>query len=112
VARSLRQDDAAVIAALTTPWSTGQCEGQIRRVKLMNRSGYGSAKWDLLRQRILHRRGMLVRPGKLCCECHQPVAAYGGAAYDGDPLRSLVQRIRSGRPGCVKSADEPMYHRL
>lgn len=55
VARSFRQDDAAMIAALTTPWSTGPCEGQICRVKLLKRLGYGRAKLDLLRQRILHR---------------------------------------------------------
>jgi len=56
VARSFRQDYAAIIAALTTPWSTGQCEGQICRVKLLKRLGYGRAKLDLLAQRILHRR--------------------------------------------------------
>jgi transposase len=55
VARSFRQDYDAVRAALTTPWSTGQCEGQICRVKLLKRLGYGRAKLDLLRQRILHR---------------------------------------------------------
>ena len=42
--------------ALTTPWSNAQCEGQICRVKLIKRLGYGRAKLDLLRQRILHRR--------------------------------------------------------
>src|SRR5262249_31039249 len=52
VARSFRQDYDAVRAALTTPWSTGQCEGQICRVKLLNRLGYGRAKLDLLCQRI------------------------------------------------------------
>ena len=55
VARSFRQDYAAIKLALTTPWSTGQCEGQICRVKLIKRLGYGRAKPDLLRQRVLHR---------------------------------------------------------
>jgi transposase len=55
IARSFRQDDDAIQAALTTPWSTGQCEGQLGRVKLIQRVGYGRAKRDLLRQRILHR---------------------------------------------------------
>jgi transposase len=55
LARSFRQDYAAIAAALTTPWSTGQCEGQICRVKLLKRLGYGRAKLDLLAQRILHR---------------------------------------------------------
>jgi transposase len=55
VGRSFRQDYAAIIAALTTPWSAGQCEGQIRRVKLIKRLGFGRSKLDLLAQRILHR---------------------------------------------------------
>jgi transposase len=37
VARSFRQDIDAIQAALTTPWSTGQCEGQICRVKLIKK---------------------------------------------------------------------------
>jgi transposase len=75
LARSFRQDDAAIVAALTTPWSTGQCEGQICRVKLIKRLGYGRAKLDLLRQRILHR---IATPMKLVgrgCQSQQPVAA-------------------------------------
>ena len=55
VARSFQQDYEAIKLALTSPWSTGQCEGQICRVKLIKRVGYGRAKPDLLRQRILHR---------------------------------------------------------
>ena len=55
VARSFRHDYEPITAALTMPWSTGQCEGQICRVKLIKRLGYGRAKLDLLRQRILHR---------------------------------------------------------
>jgi transposase len=55
VARSFRQDADAIIAALTTPGSTGPCEGQSCRVKLIKRLGYGRATLDLLRQRSLHR---------------------------------------------------------
>lgn len=55
VARSFERDHAAVVAALTFPWSTGQVEGQITRLKLIKRIGYGRAKPDLLRQRVLHR---------------------------------------------------------
>jgi transposase len=54
VVRSVRQDYAAMIAAPTTPWSTGQGVGQICRVKLLKRLGYGRTKLDLLGQRILH----------------------------------------------------------
>ncbi len=54
-AKTFRQDYEAVKAALTTPWSTAQVEGQNNRVKLIKRLGYGRAKLDLLRVRILHR---------------------------------------------------------
>jgi transposase len=47
-------DKAAVLAALSLPWSNGQTEGQINRLKLIKRQMYGRAKLDLLRVRILH----------------------------------------------------------
>jgi transposase len=53
-ARGIRQDYAAVRAALELPWSSEQAEGQINRLKLVKRQMYGRAKFDLLRQRILH----------------------------------------------------------
>ncbi len=53
LASSLRQDYAAVRAALELPWSNGQVEGQINRLKVIKRVGYGRAKFDLLRQRVL-----------------------------------------------------------
>ena len=56
LAKSFRQDYKAIRLALITPWSNAQCEGQNCRVKLIKRLGYGRAKFDLLRQRILHRR--------------------------------------------------------
>ncbi len=49
----LRRDQAAVAAALTFPFSNGQVEGQVNRLKFIKRSGYGRAKFDLLRQRVL-----------------------------------------------------------
>jgi transposase len=51
----IQRDIEAVKNALILPWSNSQCEGQICRVKLIKRAGYGRAKVDLLRQRILHR---------------------------------------------------------
>jgi hypothetical protein len=53
LANGIDSDRAAVIAALTLPWSTGPVEGQICRVKLIKRQGYGRAKLDLLRRRVL-----------------------------------------------------------
>lgn len=52
-AKSLRQDYAAVEAALSSEWSNGQTEGQVNRLKLVKRSMYGRAKFDLLRARVL-----------------------------------------------------------
>ena len=52
-ADGLRQDGAAVRAALELPWSNGQTEGQITRLKLIKRQMYGRAKHDLLRARVL-----------------------------------------------------------
>ena len=52
-AAGLEQDGAAVRAALATPWSNGQTEGQVTRLKLMKRQMYGRAGFDLLRRRVL-----------------------------------------------------------
>jgi len=49
----LRRDEAAVQAALELPWSQGQVEGQIHRLKLIKRAGYGRASFALLRQRVV-----------------------------------------------------------
>jgi hypothetical protein len=52
-ARGLREDRAAVTAGLTLEWSNGPVEGQITRLKLLKRQGYGRAGFALLRQRVL-----------------------------------------------------------
>ena len=52
-ATGLARDKAAVLAAAASPFSNGQTEGQITRLKLLKRSMYGRAKFDLLRQRVL-----------------------------------------------------------
>jgi transposase len=49
----LLRDAAAVTAAVTLPWSNGQVEGQIHRLKLVKRQMYGRAKFTLLRLRVL-----------------------------------------------------------
>ncbi|CAA9233074.1 MAG: Mobile element protein, partial [uncultured Chloroflexia bacterium] len=35
------------------PWSNGQTEGQVNRLKLIKRQMYGKAKFDLLRARVI-----------------------------------------------------------
>ena len=52
-AAGLRRDEAAVRAALSYPHSNGQVEGQITRLKLIKRSMYGGASFELLKRRVL-----------------------------------------------------------
>jgi transposase len=52
-AAGLRRDEDAVRAALTEPWSNGQVEGQVNRLKVIKREMYGRAGFDLLRCRVL-----------------------------------------------------------
>ena len=50
----LRQDMEAVVAAMVMPYSQGQTEGRVNKLKLIKRSMYGRGKFDLLRQRVLY----------------------------------------------------------
>jgi transposase len=52
-ARSLQQDIHAVRNAITEPWSNGQLEGQINRLKMLKRAMYGRANVELLRARMM-----------------------------------------------------------
>jgi transposase len=52
-AEGLKQDEAAVKAALSLGWSNGQVEGRINRLKTRKRQMYGRAGFDLLRRRFL-----------------------------------------------------------
>lgn len=53
-AQGVRQDLAAVEAGITEPWSQGQTEGRVNRLKGIKRAMYGRANFDLLRLRVLH----------------------------------------------------------
>jgi transposase len=52
-AEGLRQDYDAVRAALELPWSSGQAEGQINRLKMLKRQMYDRASFGVLRARVL-----------------------------------------------------------
>jgi transposase len=52
-AAGVASDKSAVRAAITEPWSNGQVEGQITKLKLVKRQMYGRAKLDLLQARLL-----------------------------------------------------------
>ncbi len=53
-AQGIRRDYAAVRAAFSSPWSNGQVEAQVNRLKLIKRQMFGRAQFDLLRLRVLH----------------------------------------------------------
>ena len=53
-ATGLRADLDAVRAAFSSPWSSGQVEGHVNRLKFLKRQMYGRAGLDLLRVRVLH----------------------------------------------------------
>ena len=50
----LRSDWQAVQNALVHQWSNGLVEGHVNRIKVIKRQMYGRAKFDLLRQKVLH----------------------------------------------------------
>lgn len=49
----VEKDLDAVCNAIVSPWSNGQTEGQITRLKLIKRQMYGRAKLDLLQARLI-----------------------------------------------------------
>lgn len=55
-ARVLRRDIDAVKNAIELPWSNGQVEGQVNRLKTLKRAMYGRAGPELLRARMLPMR--------------------------------------------------------
>lgn len=53
-ADGLQRDLDAVRRAFTSPWSNGQTEGHVNRLKMIKRQMYGRARFDLLRIRFLY----------------------------------------------------------
>jgi len=53
LAKTIRQDLEAVRNAMSEPWSNGQTEGQINRLKTLKRAMYGRAGVELLRARMM-----------------------------------------------------------
>lgn len=52
-ANGIIKDKVAATAAITSPWSNGQTEGQITKLKLVKRQMYGRGKLDLLQVRLI-----------------------------------------------------------
>jgi len=64
-AMGIRRDHAAVAAGIEKPWSNGQVEGQVHRLKLLKRQMYGRSGFLLLRRRVLpFHAGLEVRPSR------------------------------------------------
>jgi transposase len=57
-ARWLMRDLQAVRNAITEPWSNGQAEEQINKLKTLKRSMYGRASLELLRARLIPIEGL------------------------------------------------------
>jgi transposase len=51
--RTVSRDIEAVRHAIAEPWSSGEAEGQINRLKTLKRAMYGRAGIELLRARML-----------------------------------------------------------
>lgn len=51
--RGLLSDKAAIKGAFSLSWSNGPTEGHVNRLKFIKRQGYGRAKFDLLKRRVL-----------------------------------------------------------
>lgn len=53
LARTLSPDIEAIRDDIAEPWSSGQADGQINRLKTLKRAMYGQAGIELLRARML-----------------------------------------------------------
>ncbi len=70
----VQKDKEAVLAGLTLPWSNGPLEGHINRLKLIKRSMYGRAEFDLLKIRVLYQsKSIQERKDKYKSRLTQPV---------------------------------------
>jgi transposase len=52
-ANGVSKDKDAIAAAIALPWSNGQTEGQICKLKLVKRQMYGRGNLDLLQARVI-----------------------------------------------------------
>ena len=81
----IEKDKAAVKAAVSSPWSNGQTEGQICKLKLVKRQMYGRGKLDLLEARVI------------------------GFASDGF-IESASEPLLSANPGSVRNGNQQLVY--
>jgi len=53
LAAGMQRDEPAISMALRVPWSQGQTEGQVNRLKMLKRQMYVRAGFAVLRRRML-----------------------------------------------------------
>jgi len=95
----LRQDVDAVVAALTLPYSQGQTEGRVNRLKLIKRSMYGHATFNLLRQLICCGNGYSTRAHPDLLEHHRRFTQ----SSEEPPKRGNPKREQTAKVGGVKA---------
>jgi transposase len=76
-AQGLKQDLKAVLAAFRLPWSQGQVEGQVNRLKTLKRQMYG-------------RAGPLLLQRRLCCLIERASAGPNGVLLFSAPTKSYA----------------------
>ena len=110
-ARGLRQDEAAVRAGVTVEWSNGPVEGQVNRLKVIKRSMYGRARFDLLKARVLHAElgGEGARREWLVGERRPLAQVAGGPPWpllkrDSVDVDVVPDRLRAGQIGDARHA--------
>jgi transposase len=52
-AEGLQREEPIIRAALELPYSNGVTEGHVNRIKMIKRTAYGRASFELLRRRVL-----------------------------------------------------------
>jgi transposase len=101
-ANSVQKDIAAVRNAIISPWSNGQTEGQITKLKLIKRQMYGRAKIDLLQARLVGATWAVaaarVRQSPFCAKMRGPgstVIDTGIYLYSEHPFLIAVAAVES-----------------
>ena len=88
-AKGLYEDDEAVKAGVTLPWSTGPVEGHINRLKMLKRQMFGRARLDLLSRRfVLGPRG---GQAQVACQ-REPSQTHAAAAEPRVPHEAWLCR--------------------
>jgi transposase len=104
--RGIVADKKAIAAAIVEPWSNGQTEGQITKLKRIKRQMYGRANLDLLRARLCTAwRDRYLYQNRGRAEKESRVAA-------ASPIRVEIVRKLEGQAGFVVHAHRWVVERF